>query len=164
MQAFTVRKWINIIDFGKQEIRNISSAAMLTKRSRSVFSWRQRLSVLGYFGPFEWNVKNQSLGLSSGWRFRLWPFNHVYLVLYDSYILVNVMSYVWTWNEIVDFDKLQFTTDIFFVNMMSLLAIAQFLVLGSRLEFVQLTNHILQLDEHLEGTVKPGLLVLVTFL
>jgi len=123
---------------------------MISLRSCVIFSWRQHLSGLLFIEPFEWSLENQALSLSYGWKYWLWTINPVYLVLYDSYILFNVISYLWTWNDTVDFDKVQFIADIFFVNMMTLFLIGQSIV---RLEIVQLTNHILQLDEHLEDTM-----------
>jgi len=77
--------------------------------------------------------------------------NLVYVVFYNLQIFFNVIFYAYMWSNIVYFDKVQFTADIFFVNMTTLIVFEQFLVLGSRLEIPHLTNYIMRLGQHLEG-------------
>jgi len=67
--------------------------------------------------------------------------------------LFSLITYLWTWDTIVEFDKVAFIVDIFFLDLLTIVAAAQFLLLRHRLEGAQLTNHILHLDNQLEGNL-----------
>jgi len=123
---------------------------MLTTRQCLLFSWRQKYSEIAYASPFTWNLKTQHLKLSSNCAFGLWTFAPLYLTICWLVTFLRTIVHVWTWN-VVPFNKVTFTIDLLYLNLILGLNSCMLLVLLKRNECLELTNNFLTLDKHLEG-------------
>jgi len=124
---------------------------MFSKRLLLIFSYRQKYSELLLVTPYTWNMKKQSLSLSSGWRFFAWPAVHVYLLLYEAVTFLRIIVHVWIWKELVNFDKVAFLASIIYADMNAGLVACIILVLMKRRDGVHFANNVLNLDKHFEG-------------
>jgi len=119
---------------------------MITQRMVRTFGYRIKLWDVSQCTPFEWNLKTQTMKLSSRWKFILWTSNILHTSCYILLPLISLLRLVWV---TTDFSRTELAVDCLHVMLGTTVAFVCMSVALSRHDHVAFVNEIFSVDKQL---------------
>jgi len=132
---------------------------MITQRMIRTFGYRIKLWDVSQFTPFEWNLKSQTMKLSSNWKFILWTSNILHTSCYILLPLACLLRLVWV---TTDFSRTELAVDCLHVMLGTTVLFECMSVALSRQDHAAFVNELFLVDKYLTSKVLQTLTCVLT--